>query len=158
MNNNTMINPQNIMMNNIPMMNSQNMMMMNNNSMMNPQNVMMNFQNMMMNNNPMMNSQNMMMNNTMNQIPPMNQMQMMMQNSMIVQNDDEFIGLTQKEIDENIKREEKGMTKINPLGCGMQLNWDEMEDCSDEVIEKLKEISIDDYHAGLLKISDEMKK
>ena len=32
-----------------------------------------------------------------------------------------------------------------------------MEDCSDEVIAKLKEISVDDYHAGLYKISEEMK-
>ena len=78
-------------------------------------------------------------------------MQQMMQNSSMIQNDDEFIGLTKIEIDENNKREEKGMIKINPLGCGMQLNWNEMEDCSDEVIEKLKEISVDDYHAGLFK-------
>ena len=50
------------------------------------------------------------------------------------------------------------MIKINPLECMKQLKWDQMEDCSDEVIEKLKEISIDNYHVGLLKISDEMKK
>ena len=171
MNNNGMMNSQNMMMNNNPMMNSLNMMM-NNNPMMNSQNMMMdnnpmmNSLNMMMNNNPMMNNMGMMGNNMNNNNmgnQNMNQMQMgqmmqqmMMQNSMI-QNDDEFIGLTQKEINENIKREEKGMTKINPLGCGMQLNWNEMEDCSDEVIAKLKEISVDDYHAGLYKISEEMK-
>ena len=44
------------------------------------------------------------------------------------------------------------------MGCGKEINWNEMEDCSDEVIEKLKEIAIDDYHSGLLKISDEINK
>ena len=56
-----------------------------------------------------------------------------------------------------MKREKNGMVKITPLGCGKDLNWNEMEDCSDEVIEKLQEINIDDYYAGLLKISDKMK-
>ena len=29
-----------------------------------------------------------------------------------------------------------------------------MEDCSNEVIEKLKEIAVDDYYSGLLKINE----
>ena len=33
-----------------------------------------------------------------------------------------------------------------------------MEDVSEEVIEKLKEIAVDDYYSGLLKINDNMKK
>jgi hypothetical protein len=33
-----------------------------------------------------------------------------------------------------------------------------MEDCSEEVISKLKEIAIDDYHSGLLNISEKFNK
>ena len=73
-------------------------------------------------------------------------------------NEDEFIGLTKKEIKENEEREKNGKIKINPLGCGRKLDWKEMEDCSDEVIEKLKEIAVDDYYSGLLKINDDFKK
>ena len=73
-------------------------------------------------------------------------------------NEDEFIGLTSKEKKENEEREKNGKIKINPLGCGRQLDWKEMEDCSDEVIEKLKEISVDDYYSGLLKINENINK
>ena len=73
-------------------------------------------------------------------------------------NEDEFIGLTKKEKNENEEREKNGKIKINPLGCGKQLDWKEMEDVSEEVIEKLKEIAVDDYYSGLLKINDNMKK
>ena len=64
------------------------------------------------------------------------------------------IGLTKKEELENLKREEEGKTIIKPLGCGRKLDWKEMEDCSEEVISKLKEISIDDYYSSLLDISE----
>ena len=74
------------------------------------------------------------------------------------ENEDEFIGLTKKEKMENEEREKSGKVKINPLGCGRNLDWKEMEDCSDEVIEKLKEIAVDDYFSGLMKINDEIKK
>ena len=73
-------------------------------------------------------------------------------------NEDEFIGLTKKEKNENEEREKNGKIKINPLGCGKQLDWKEMEDVSEEVIEKLKEIAVDDYYSGLLKINDNIKK
>ena len=73
-------------------------------------------------------------------------------------NEDEFIGLTKKEKIENEEREKNGKIKINPLGCGRNLDWKEMEDCSDEVIKKLKEIAVDDYYSGLLKINEEIKK
>ena len=169
-----------------PMMNSDQNPMMNNNqnSMMNSdqnpminnnQNPMINnSQNSMMNNdqNPMMSQMNqmnpmsqmnMMMMNQMNQMNqmiqmnPMNQMNMMM-NQMNIENDDEFIGLTRKENIENEKREKKGMVKITPVGCGRELSWDEMEDCSNEVIEKLKEIAADDYYSGLMKVSNKINK
>ena len=175
-----MNNSQNPIMNNNPnhMMNSNQNPMMNNsqNPMINNnQNPMMNnSQNSMMNNdqNPMMNQMNqmnpmsqmnMMMMNQMNQMNqmiqmnPMNQMNMMM-NQMNIENDDEFIGLTRKENIENEKREKKGMVKITPVGCGRELSWDEMEDCSNEVIEKLKEIAVDDYYSGLMKVSKKISK
>ena len=71
----------------------------------------------------------------------------------IMKKDDEFFGLTKKENIENLKREKEGKIAIKPLGCGRKLDWKEMEDCSEEVISKLKEISIDDYYSGLLDIS-----
>ena len=67
--------------------------------------------------------------------------------------DHEFNGLTKEEENENIIREGKGMIKIKPVGCGRNLKWDEMEDCSEEVINKLKEIAVDDYFSGFLEIS-----
>ncbi len=75
-----------------------------------------------------------------------------------VENDDEFIGLTRKENIENEKREKNGLVKITPVGCGKQLSWDEMEDCYNEVIEKLKEIAVDDYYSGLMKVSNKINK
>ena len=68
--------------------------------------------------------------------------------------DNEFYGLTQKEKEINIIREKEGKIKINPKGCGKNLNWAEMEDVSDEVIKKLKkEINLDseDYYNGFMK-------
>ena len=68
--------------------------------------------------------------------------------------DNEFYGLTQKEKELNIIREKEGKIKINPKGCGKNLNWAEMEDVSDEVIKKLKkEINLDseDYYNGFMK-------
>ena len=67
--------------------------------------------------------------------------------------DHEFTGLTKEEENENIIREQKGMIKIKPVGCGRNLNWNEMEDCSEEVINHLKEIVVDDYFSGFLEIS-----
>ena len=71
---------------------------------------------------------------------------------------DEFTGLTKNEKIENEKREKNGKIKISPIGCGKQLQWNEMEDCSEEVIKKLKEISVDDYYSGILNISDKFQK
>ena len=71
---------------------------------------------------------------------------------------DEFIGLTKNEKIENKIREKNGKIKISPIGCGRQIGWNEMEDCSEEVIKKLKEISVDDYYSGLLNISDKYQK
>ena len=67
---------------------------------------------------------------------------------------DEFISLTEEEKIENLKREKEGKIAIKPLGCGRKLNWKKMEDCTEEVISKLKEICIDDYYSSLLDISE----
>ena len=165
--NNQMSNSMNNQMNN-PMMNQMGNHTMN--PMRNPMNNQMsNSMNNQMNN-PMMNqmsSMNNQMSNSMNNplINMMNQMNLMMsqmninqQDFNIIENEDEFTGLTKKEIIENKEREKNGKIKINPLGCGRNLDWKEMEDCSDEVIEKLKVISPDDYYSGFLKINDKIKK
>ena len=71
--------------------------------------------------------------------------------------DNEFIGLTEKEINENKIRESQGKRKIEPKGCGMSLNWNQMEDVSEAVIRMLKnEINLDkeDYYKGFMKLSD----
>ena len=72
--------------------------------------------------------------------------------------DEEFYGLTDREEDENEEREKKGKILIKPIGCGKESSWKEMEDCSEEVIKKLKEISVDDYYSKLLDISDSLNK
>jgi len=77
-------------------------------------------------------------------------------NKMIKKGKGKF-GLTKEERIENSKREKEGKIAIKPLGCGKKLDWKEMEDCSEEVISKLKEISIDDYYSGLLDISENFK-
>ena len=71
--------------------------------------------------------------------------------------DNEFYGLTPEEINENKKREIQGKVKISPQGCGMNLNWNQMEDCSEQVIKILKkDLNIDkeDYYNGFLLISE----
>ena len=59
------------------------------------------------------------------------------------ENDLEFYGLTEEEKNKNIQREKEGKKLIKPIGCGAALSWTEMEDCSEESIKILKEISID---------------
>ncbi len=71
--------------------------------------------------------------------------------------DNEFCGLTSEEINENKSREIQGKVKISPKGCGMSLNWNQMEDCSEQVIQMLKkDLNIDreDYYNGFLSISE----
>ena len=67
--------------------------------------------------------------------------------------DNVFNGLTEEEKNENEYRELNGRVKINPIGCGKPLKWGEMEDCSEEVIKKLKDISPDDYYSGFYDVS-----
>ena len=73
-------------------------------------------------------------------------------------NNNEFYGLTKKEKNKNKIKIKNGEITIKPLGCGKRCNWSEMEDCSEEVIKQLKEISIDDYDSGVFNISDKYNK
>jgi len=145
MSNNIIMSENNRMMNSMTLNND---MLLNNNQMINS--MIPNNNNISQNNNPMMSNNNQMMMNMMNN----NEMGMINGN----ENDDELIGLTKKENLENLEREKEGKIKIKPYGCGRSLNWKDMEDCSDEVISKLKEIAIDDYHAGILNISEQIIK
>ena len=70
----------------------------------------------------------------------------------------EILGLTSSEKAENEDREKKGKIKINPVECGKPSKWEEMEDFSDEVIKKLKEIAVDDYYSKLIDINDKFNK
>ena len=153
---NMMSNNNNLSLNN-PMMN-----MMSNNDNFSQNNQMMN---MMSNNNNISQNNPMMMNmmsNDNNNSPHnqmtnmMNMMNMMNNMNLNYEDDDEFVGLTKKENLENLQREKEGKIKIQPFGCGRSLNWKDMEDVSDDVILKLKEIAIDDYHAGFLNISEKI--
>ena len=75
----------------------------------------------------------------------------------ISENDYEFIGLTRKEKEENIEREKKGKKLISPVGCGNYLNWNKMEDCTKEVIEKLKnECLDDDYYSKYVEMTNNL--
>ncbi len=72
--------------------------------------------------------------------------------------DSEFVGLTETEKQRNIDLERKGKTKISPVGCGKQFKWNDslVNDCTDEIIRKLNEISISDYDSGVIKIADSL--
>lgn len=62
--------------------------------------------------------------------------------------DKEFTGLTKQEALQNVKRKLEGKAEIKPVGCGNKLNWKEMEDCTQEVLAKLKENTLEsDYYA-----------
>ena len=68
-----------------------------------------------------------------------------------IENDEEFWGLSNEEKNENEKRKKESKVQIKPIGCGQQLNWNTMEDCSEEIIKKLKEnlLKDDDYFKSI---------
>jgi len=74
------------------------------------------------------------------------------------ENDSEFVGLTETERQQNIVLEKIGKTKISPVGCGKSFKWNDslVNDCTDEIIRKLNEISISDYDSGVIKIADSL--
>ena len=64
--------------------------------------------------------------------------------------DNSFTGLTKEEKDQNAKRLLEGKAEIKPKGCGNQLNWKEMEDCTEKVLAQLKENTLEsDYYADI---------
>ena len=72
-------------------------------------------------------------------------------------NDNEFYGLTEQEKEKNKIREKEGKIKIEPRGCGKNINWNEMEDVSEEVLKILKKgINLDseDYYNGFMRTCD----
>ena len=46
----------------------------------------------------------------------------------------------------------------NIIGCGRALKWDEMEDCTEQVLHLLKKIYLSDYNSGILTIADKLRK
>lgn len=56
-------------------------------------------------------------------------------------NEEEFFGLTEKEKLENEQRKNNGLAETNPEGCGAKLNWNEMEDVTDWVLNQLKKVN-----------------
>ena len=49
--------------------------------------------------------------------------------------------MTEKEKLENEKRKNDGLAETNPEGCGAKLNWNEMEDVTDWVLNQLKKVN-----------------
>ena len=67
-------------------------------------------------------------------------------------------GLTEEEKALNPKRKLEGKAEIKPIGCGNQLNWKEMEDCTESVLEFLKKEPLkDEYYTDSLDYYDRMR-
>jgi len=79
-------------------------------------------------------------------------------NSTPSENDREIKGLTEDEKRKNIVLEREGKVKISPVGCGKSFQWNDnlVDDCTDEIIRKLNEISITDYDSGVRDIADNL--
>ena len=72
--------------------------------------------------------------------------------------DKEIKGLTEEEKALNPKRKLEGKAEIKPIGCGNQLNWKEMEDCTESVLEFLKKEPLkDEYYTDSLDYYDRMR-
>ena len=73
-------------------------------------------------------------------------------------NDEEKFGLREDEKKMNPKRKLERKAEIKPIGCGNKLNWREMEDCTEKVVEMLKENSLEnDYYSDSLEYYDKLK-
>jgi len=72
--------------------------------------------------------------------------------------DSEIVGLTDEEKRKNFILEMEGKVKISPVGCGKSFQWNDklVEDCTDEIVRKLNEISITDYDSGVRDIADNL--
>ena len=72
--------------------------------------------------------------------------------------DSEIVGLTDNEKKKNEILEKEGKIKISPIGCGKSFKWNDnlINDCTDEILRKLNEISVSDYDSGVRNIADEL--
>lgn len=73
-------------------------------------------------------------------------------------NDTEIVGLTEEEKNKNIILEREGKVKISPIGCGKSFKWNDnlINDCTDEIIRQLNEISVSDYDSRVRTIADNL--
>ena len=69
--------------------------------------------------------------------------------------ENEFTGLTEKEINKNIILKSLGKKEIQPLGCGAHMSWKHMTDVTDKVNRELKQISVSDYDSAVRDIANE---
>jgi hypothetical protein len=72
--------------------------------------------------------------------------------------DSEIVGLTEDEKKKNITLESQGKVKISPVGCGKPFKWNDnlVNDCTDEILRKLNEISVSDYDSAVRSIADKL--
>jgi len=59
--------------------------------------------------------------------------------------DTELVGLTKEETQKNLTNK----IKIAPRGCGKNMKWNEMQDVTEETLDKLKTIEDTDYYSNL---------
>ena len=73
-------------------------------------------------------------------------------------NDSEIVGLTEEEKQKNISLQNQGKKLITPIGCGKTFKWNDnlINDCTDEILRQLNEISVSDYDSGVRTIADNL--
>ena len=59
----------------------------------------------------------------------------------------------------NINLQNQGKQLITPVVCGKSFKWNDIliNDCCDEILRQLNEMSVSDYDSGVRKISDNLK-
>ena len=68
-------------------------------------------------------------------------------------------GLSEEEKKQNFLRKLQGKTEIKPIGCGRQLDWAQMEDCTESVLKLFQEDSLEnDYYSYTFNYYDKLKK
>ena len=73
-------------------------------------------------------------------------------------NDSEIVGLTKEEQEKNITLASQGKKLISPIGCGKSFKWNDnlVDDCTEEILRELNEISVSDYDSGVREIADKL--
>ena len=68
-------------------------------------------------------------------------------------------GISEEEKKQNPLRKLTGKAEIKPVGCGRQLDWALMEDCTESVLKLLQEDSLEnDYYSDTFNYYDKLKK